>query len=236
MIQPPFLAAALAAATTLVLVAQPPRAHGVAIPTSYTEVGDAGSTPAGAQATGLTLSSGVTLTIFGTISGTNDADVFKLNITIPSFLSFSATTNNATTQGSGLDTQLFLFTPSGAPVYANDDASGVSLQSTLPPGSPYLASLSPGVYYLAVSLSSNNPVNSSNQFVFDPGTTSTDVRGPAGPLSPATWSDFNNGNTFSQTGAYQITIVPEPSTWALALAGITALGCVASRRRRRLTA
>ncbi len=198
---------------------------------NYTETGDAGSTPGTAQATGLiqTSNGNPPQNIFGTISGLNDADVYRIQVTAP--MLFSATTVNTTT-GLTLDTQLFLFDASARPVYANDDSSGTSFASTLPPGSTFLANLSPGLYYLAISLSGNDPVNTANQLVFNPGTTSTELRGPASGLNPDSFSGFNNGNTFAQSGAYQIIIVPEPSTWALAAVGVLALGLVAVRRRR----
>lgn len=197
---------------------------------NYTEVGDAGSTPGTAQNSGLILNNGSVLNIFGTISGINDADVFILTLNVPAL--FSATTNNTTTNASGLDTQLFLFTLAGAPIYANDDANGFSLTSTLPAGTTFTTSLAAGTYLIAISLSGNNPVNSSNQLVFNPGVSSTDVRGPANGLNPATFSGFNSGATFAQSGAYQITIIPEPATWTLAVIGVAALGLGYLRKRR----
>ena len=197
---------------------------------TYAEVGDAGSTPGGAQASGLS-QGGAAVFITGTITGANDADVFRIQVNSPG--SFFATTINAITQASGLDTQLFLFDALGRPVYANDDANGLSLQSTLPAGSIFLNGLTPGLYYLAISLSGNDPVNLSNQLVFQMAAASTDVRGPAGPLNPASFSDFNNGNSFAQTGAYQITIVPEPSTYALIVLAAFAAGFITFQRRLR---
>jgi hypothetical protein len=178
---------------------------------NYTETGDAGSTPGGAQASGITVNTtGTSGSITGTISGTNDADVYRIQVNAPTL--FFATTVNTVTTTSGLDTQLFLFDANGRPVYANDDANGVSLGSTLPAFSSFLANLTPGLYYLAISLSGNNPINTSNQLMFQPGTASTDLRGPAGPLNPDNFSNFDNANTFSKVCAYQINILPEPST------------------------
>lgn len=209
----------------------------------FTEVGDAGQTPGTVQPTGLTQSgtNGQSVTILGNFSGANDADIFSLNLTDLTMVTFS--TVNAVTlnggnfpgAGGGLDTQLFLFTSTGLPVYANNDApGGNTLQSTLPQGTSFTASLSPGLYYLAISLSDNNPVNTSNQTVFATATASTDVVGPAGGLNPATFSNFNGLNTFADSGNYQINIttVPEPSTWVLSVLGATVIGATLSRRRR----
>ena len=97
----------------------------------HTEVGDAGQTQSTAQETG---AAGVSLTdIFGSLLSETDADLYLINIVNPA--AFSATTFNAT--GGFLDTQLFLLTLSGAPVYVNDDdPGGLTTLSTLrrPPG------------------------------------------------------------------------------------------------------
>jgi hypothetical protein len=137
-----------------------------------------------------------------------------------------------------LDTALFLFDSSGAPIYTNDDASGTSLQSRLPGGSSFTLSLAPGVYILGISLSGNEPINLNSQLLFAgyPGGDSTAVRGPSSGNSPMTLSNFNGQTSFSETGVYQIDLtstqaaVPEPSTIALVVCGAVAL--VAYRRRR----
>lgn len=199
---------------------------------TYIEVGDAGQTPGTAQATGLTQSGAGALTIIGSIGGANDADVFRINLTSPA--AFSATTMNAITMASGglggLDTQLFLFDSLFRPVFANDDATGTSLQSTLPAGTSFTLSLAPGVYYIAISLSGNNPVNINNQLVFDTGL-STSLRGMASGLNPTSFSDFNSGATFAQSGAYAINIsaVPEAGT-TMVLGGLMCVALFALRK------
>lgn len=205
----------------------------------WTEVGDAGQTLPGAQATGAVNGNPLT-TIVGTLSSGTDADIYVIMITSPT--TFSATTNNAVTQASGLDTALFLFNGSGVPIYTNDDVSGVSLQSTLPAGTAFTLSLSPGVYYLAVSLSGNEPVNLTNQLLFAgyPLGDTTAVRGPASGVSPNVEANFNGGTFFSQTGGYQINLtgaataaaVPEASTIALTSIGIAGLWSLRKRNRK----
>src|SRR5947209_11459143 len=82
----------------------------------YTELGDAGSTQAGAQNTGFvqTLNGG-DFTILGTFLSPTDADVYRLTINSPT--TFSASTVNTLTASNGgaggLDTQLFLFDSAG---------------------------------------------------------------------------------------------------------------------------
>jgi hypothetical protein len=216
---------ALAAVSTASLRAQ-----------NYSEVGDAGQTLGTAQNTGVP---GTSLTsITGSLSSGTDADVFRFNITAPS--TFSASTVNVLTT---MDTALFLFNSSGLAIYTNDDASGSSVQSGLPAGSAFTLSLAPGTYYIAISLSGNEPINLNSQLLFAgyPSGDSTAVRGPAGGVSPASLFNFN-GQTFSpETGTYQITLtssaaVPEPSTMALALAGAAGLAFWLRRRLARASA
>lgn len=196
---------------------------------TYTETGDAGQTLATAQNTGLTVGA-TTVSIFGTISSAMDADLFRITITTP--MSFTATTVG----GSTLDTALFLFNSSGMAIYTNDDASGSSIQSTLPGGSSFTMSLAPGTYFIGISLSGNEPVNSSGQLLFAAftGGNSSSVRGPAAGVNPNTLADFNGLTSFAESGAYRInlTAVPEPTTVAFLLAGAGTIGFVVRKRRK----
>jgi PEP-CTERM motif len=200
---------------------------------TYSEAGDAGQTLGTAQYTGATNGQSL-LTISGTLSGINDADLYYLTITAPT--TFSA----STVGGSTLDTVLFLFGANGVPIYANDDASGLSLQSTLPAGSSFTMTLSAGTYLLGISLSGNEPINLNGQLLFaGNGGNSTAVRGPAGGINPNTLSNFNNGASFSENGPYSITLasaataaVPEPSTVALGLVAAGVFAAWKSRSRK----
>lgn len=202
---------------------------------TYTEIGDAGQTLGSAQTTGAT--GGQTLnTIFGTIGSGTDADLFMITLTAPT--TFSATTTFGGT--TILDTALFLFNNLGQAIYTNDDANGVSLQSTLPGGTSFTMSLAAGTYFIGISLSGNEPINLSNQLLFAAfiNGNSSSVRGAAAGVSPNTLANFNGATAFSETGAYRIdftstaTAVPEPSTTALCLAGIAAAVVVVRRRRK----
>ncbi len=198
---------------------------------TYTETGDAGQTQGTAQASGLTQSG----MIFGTLSSVNDADVFSLTITNTSTISFSTANTLTGTSGGlgGLDTELFLFTSAGVPVFANDDTDGFTLQSTLPSGNNLLASLNAGTYYIAVSLSGNDPVNSVNQLVFASDPDPKAVRGPASGTNPKNFSGFDSGAFGGPNGSYEIdvTSVPEPSSVALYLLGALLLLGLGLKRR-----
>jgi len=201
---------------------------------TYTETGDAGQSIGTAQGTG---PSGQALSqIFGSIGTVGDADIFIISIT--NAAAFSATTVNAGT-GAGLDTSLFLFNSAGRPVYANDDADGLTLQSTLPAGNA-LGPVTTGIYYLAISLSGSEPVNFANQLLFATGS-STDVRGPNGiATGPEVGFDSSLVAPGSPTGAYEIdltgavTAVPEPSVPATFILGsLVSAGIFFARKRRR---
>jgi hypothetical protein len=204
----------------------------------YNESGDAGSTQGGAQNTGFNIGpAGGQWTIFGTIGPTNanDADVYQLVLNAP--FTFSATTVNPLTAASGgiggLDTQLFLFNSAGVPIYANNDANGTTLQSTLPSRSNFTFSLGAGVYYLAISLSGNDPVNSNGQLVFATGGGDpTAIRGIASGINPTNWNDFDNFTSVPQTGAYQINIFSAPESGSTIVMMVIALAAVAVARRR----
>ncbi len=206
-----------------------------ALHAQYVEVGDAGSSAATAQGTG-SVAGQLLTSIAGNISATADADFYWITISSPSLFSAS------TVGGSFVDTQLYLFTVNGAPVYLNDDANGTSTQSRLPPGSIF-GPQTAGTYILGISVSGVDPVNSTNQTLFAPAIFSTDVRGPAsntfgtvaGVIDNSSFADFGAYN-ISLTGAATAVAVPEPSTSALLVAGAFFVGAAALRRRRRAVA
>jgi hypothetical protein len=228
------LAAVLAAAALL---------PGVASAQIYTEI-NAGQTLATASDTATPATGASLTTINGSLTSL-DADLYRIYISAPG--AFSATTNNALTNnsypgGGPLDTALFLFDWAGHAIASNDDdANGLDLTSTLSPSNALLSNLAAGYYYLGISISGNEPVNSVNQLLFQTGST-TATRGPASGLNPTTLADFD-GNTYDPTpGAYQINLtgvavgpaavagVPEPATWAMMVLGFGAIGAGLRRR------
>ena len=201
-----------------------------ALKANFIEIGDAGQTPATFQESNIVQGPlGLPTSIFGILSSSTDADVFRFTITNTSL--FSASTRNSVTgsgSSGGLDTQLFLFNSAFQPIIANDDeASGATLQSLIPSGTSLLGSLTAGTYYIGISLSGNDPVNTANQLVFTTGL-STALRGRALGINPMSFSDFNSFTAFAESGAYRIDIasvaVPDSgSTLFLMLAALAGL-------------
>ncbi len=176
--------------------------------------------------------------IMGTIpDDSTSVSVFKIDILMP--VDFSAFTIQLPF---GIpDPELFLFDSSGIGVYMNDDISGSNTQSCLPSddaSNPCPSSrngtgpVSAGIYYLAITRSSNMPVDASNNELFAP-LASTDVVGPVVMNPVAGW----DGNAFTTPDTdlvnYDITLtgtVPEPATWLLTAGA--ALILMALRRKR----
>ncbi len=180
------------------------------------EAGDAGQTLSAAQ----NIPGGVTK-ILGSLGNPSDADLFRLYISSPA--TFSATTVNVVTDASGIDTELSLFDAAGHGIATNDDASGFSFDSNLPVGNALYSGLAPGFYYLGVSSSENEAINSASQLLFNgyPGGDTTAVRGAASGLNPTRLFNFNsNEYDTSSFGSYEIDLtgtsaaVPEVSTRA----------------------
>lgn len=209
---------------------------------TYTEIGDAGQLRPTAQATAANQAAAnqPLSQIFGSLLTGTDIDLYIINITNPA--AFSATTVNTLTNGTGLDTALFLFDSNGRPVYANDDdASGTVLTSTLSAGNP-LGPQVAGFYYLAISLSGAEPVNFANFALFAMAT-STSTRGP-NPISAndplANWDTSNVNASFPTFPSnYQIDLtgattaaVPEPTTFAFAVLGVMGLVGLTHKRKR----
>ncbi len=190
----------------------------------YAEVGDAGQTLAAAP------NAGPATGFSGRIGAAQDADLYVFTIANAGTYRFSdvGTTVDTTVAGT-LDTAIFLFSSTGAALFTNDDATGVSLESS------FTATLTAGTYYFGISLSGNEPVNSANQLLFAgyPGGDTTTTRGAAAGLNPTTEANFNSLSYTADLGTYTvaITAVPEPSTWAALALGSAAAGFTILRRR-----
>ena len=209
---------------------------------SYAEVGDAGDIVSGAPQA-VTGAAGETITsiagTLGFVAGISEVDAYKIYINSPSTFSASTTAFVPGANNNNFDTQLFLFSLSGVGIVGNDD-DGISggAQSTIPAGTSFVSSLTPGYYILMVT-GGQNPA-SSGGLIFPSWTTGADptgVYGPTGPGGSLPISSFGSGS--NEGGAYAIALtgvttsavaVPEPSSMCLGLAGGLAL--LVFRRRR----
>lgn len=176
-------------------------------------------------------------------TGLLDVNLFKFNI--DNFLNFSAISLPVLHGVS--DTELFLFDSTGHGVYANDDLGGgdpttfslACLPSAL--NNPCLSALpsgigptSNGVYYLAITRSSDMPLSDLGE-IFTL-INSTDVVGPdltmggADALSGWDAGGFTDPNIDSVNYDVVLTgTTPEPATWSMM--GLAALGLVLLRKR-----
>ena len=136
------------------------------VATAADEVGDAGDLPATAQ----DLTGAGVDTINGTLADSTDIDMYR--VCVDGGGSFSASSIGG---GTSVDTQLFLFDPSGRGVYANDDQMEGVVQSLLPAGH-VLTPQARGEYYLAVGAYNLDPLGA-DEPIFGPG---TGVVGPTG--------------------------------------------------------
>lgn len=194
----------------------------VATAQTWNEVGDAGQSIAGAQAT---VGPGDLQFINGSLSDRNDVDLFCIRITD------EAQFRAEVTSFVGMDSVLWLFNPDGTLQVFNDDFTGAL--STITSQGVFAN----GVYFLGISRFANSPVNAANADLatvdFWPGPDGAQFQGNTNILD-----NWNNDTSPSvQGGAYSITlrgaefhVVPAPG--AAAVLGLGSV-LVAGRRRRR---
>jgi hypothetical protein len=196
----------------------------------WNEAGDAGDMPGTAQTVA---GAGALTDIFGAVSVTSDADIYRIRIANPA--AFSATTNLLT--GTMTDTTLYLFNLDGTGIAKNDDVSGSNFLSDLPAGNALYSSLAPGDYYLAVAGFAFapfyvNPPSTIADLIFDVNNF-TGVIGPQAGAAGMPILGWANAGMYD-SGTYHVTltgaefVVPAPAS--LALLGLG--GLVATRRRR----
>jgi hypothetical protein len=143
--------------------------------------------------------------IFGSLSSTSDADVYRILISDPEL--FSAETF------SPIDTQLFLFDVTGFGIVADDDNS-ISRDAGFPLGDPLLGSLVAGEYLLAVSGFDLDPVSAGLEIFPDPAKDDFGVVGATGPGASGPFDAWVQGDP---------TVVPEPCTALLVGFGLAGL-------------
>jgi len=188
---------------------------------TFAEIGDALPLLPAQAATGV----GALDDITGSLTSTNDVDVFRIHIDDPAV--FRAETF------SPLDTQLFLFSVSGMGIAANDDLS-ISRDAGLPQGNAFYAALSAGDYLIAISPFDVDPLSQGDLIFPNLPKDSFQVVGASGPGSLGSVDSWTTSDLFS--GNYRIRLtgvshVPEPSTGLLLMTGL--LGLAYRQRRQR---
>jgi hypothetical protein len=123
---------------------------------AVSESGNAGDLPSTSQ----DLGSGAVTSIFGSFSGGDDVDMYRVCLTDGA--SFSASTVGA----SMLDTQLFLLDADGLGVYSNDDA-GIGMRGSLLPSAHRFSPAGPGEYFIAISSFNNDPQSDAGEIFPD---------------------------------------------------------------------
>ncbi|HEV2875004.1 MAG TPA: DVUA0089 family protein [Thermoleophilaceae bacterium] len=162
---------------------------------------EAGDLPATAQ----DLTGAGVDTINGTVADPTDIDMYR--VCVDGGGTFSASSIGG---GASVDTQLFLFDPSGRGVYANDDERDGVVQSLLPAGHA-LTPQARGEYFLAVGAYNLDPLGA-DEPIFGPGTGVVGPTGPGGGEPVSGWGGRPGG-----PGPYTLTLTgarcaPPPDT------------------------
>ena len=202
---------------------------------NWQEAGDAGDLLLTAQEpTG----DGPLRNIRGTVSTNADVDLYKIFISSPTTFSASVTSETG-----NFDSVLALFNSGGFGVYGNDDAKLGDSGAGLPAGS-LLGPQAPGWYYLAVfgldtTPTSGNGTTPDHYIAPDtssPFTSVLSASGPGGASPLSGWAPVLPGDVVTINEDYRlrlsgVSVVPEPETYAMLLAGLGLMGARARRRK-----
>jgi hypothetical protein len=218
----------------------------------WSEMGDAGPFLESAQEP---IGTGALTTIFGTITvdptdvpladlskfnaSVADVDLYQIFISDP--VGFSAETTNGDSNNSDaeFDAQLALFDENGFGLYLNDDREVNNGNARLPPDHQF-GPMTEGTYYLAIFDDNVTPfsaLNPNGQIFPDPPSPFTAVVGPNGPGGGGALIEWFPELPINADRSYSIlltgvTLVPEPSSFALAVSALVSLMLLRAPRRR----
>lgn len=200
---------------------------------NWNESGDAGQLLATAQEP---LGNGPLRNIYGTITNGADVDLYRIYISNPTTFSASVTGT--------FDSGLALFNSGGYGIYGNDDARLGDSNAGLPAGDPR-GPQAVGWYYLGVfDINSTTPTSGNGvgpeNFIAPntaaPFTSIITASGPGGASPLTGWAPPPDATGGAVNEAYRlrlsgVSVVPEPETYAMLLAGLGLVGAMARRRK-----
>ncbi|SFH30794.1 PEP-CTERM protein-sorting domain-containing protein [Nitrosospira sp. Nsp14] len=200
---------------------------------NWNESGDAGQLLATAQEP---LGNGPLRNIYGTVTNGADVDLYRIYISSPTTFSASVTGT--------FDSGLALFNSGGYGIYGNDDARLGDSNAGLPAGDPR-GPQAVGWYYLGVfDINSTTPTSGNGvgpeNFIAPntaaPFTSIITASGPGGASPLTGWAPPPDATGGAVNEAYRlrlsgVSVVPEPETYAMLLAGLGLVGAMARRRK-----
>ncbi|MDX2211775.1 MAG: filamentous hemagglutinin N-terminal domain-containing protein [Oculatellaceae cyanobacterium bins.114] len=134
--------------------------------------------------------------IIGSLENPDDVDLYRIELNGQPF--------SATTQGTVVDTRLFLFDQQGLGVYANEDISDSDFSSRLPEDNALTPTAS-GTYYLAVSSYGRYPVSPNGSIFGLESAAFTDVVGRTEPGGGSRLNDWQGNGLDSGNYTIQLT-------------------------------
>jgi hypothetical protein len=199
-------------------------------------VGDAGQLIGTAQEP---LGNGPLRNIYGTVTNGADVDLYRIYISNPTTFSASVTSVSGS-----FDSGLALFNSGGYGIYGNDDARLGDSNAGLPAGDPR-GPQAAGWYYIGVFDINSTTPTSGNGFgpenfiapnTAAPFTSIITASGPGGASPLTGWAPPPDATGGAVNEEYRlrlsgVSVVPEPETYAMLLAGLGLVGAMARRRK-----